>query len=276
MRVVDKSGNDVGGLTAPDFTLLENGKPQPIAFFGTGRVPVSLAVLLDTSRSMDYGGKLTRARQLLAPLLGVDQGDDNHPDDEIFFVPFTDRIEAFDRVTEGRQVRLPPRGIGSVTGGGTAFYDALASALCHLRAAEERPGHRDHHRRRRSAQPSEPRPAGRADAILERPDLHHRALEDYEYSIFKEGEKTVTLLGEHDIDHPVVVFDRLAKESGAEAFFPHNEEDLKSSIERISAILQAQYTLAYYPHVANRFRRIEVKARRPGVRVLARRGVGRR
>jgi hypothetical protein len=28
VRVIDKNGNDVNGLTAPDFTLIDNGKPQ--------------------------------------------------------------------------------------------------------------------------------------------------------------------------------------------------------------------------------------------------------
>jgi hypothetical protein len=70
----------------------------------------------------------------------------------------------------------------------------------------------------------------------------------------------------------VTVFDRLAKESGAESFFPRSDDDLKKSLDRISAILQAQYMLAYYPLETGHFRRIEVKVRRGGVRVLARRG----
>jgi hypothetical protein len=71
VRVVDGSGRDVDGLTASDFTLLENGRAQKLAFFGAERMPVSLAVLLDTSRSMDLGGKLKRAQALLAPLVPV-------------------------------------------------------------------------------------------------------------------------------------------------------------------------------------------------------------
>jgi VWFA-related protein len=269
VRVIDKNGNDVNGLTAPDFTLLDSGKPQQIAFFATGRVPVSLAVLLDTSRSMDFGDKLERARALLAPLLHA-----NHPDDEIFFMPFTDRIESFTQVTAGKLARQPARKIG-VEGGGTAFYDALASALCHLRTAKNVlqaiviiTDGADQHSHLNLDQLVALTQSSNAQIFT------IGLFEDYEYSVFREGARTVTLLGEHDIDNPVVVFDRLAKESGAEAFFPHSDDDLKKSLERISAILQAQYTLAYYPHDTGRFRRIEVKVRRSGVRVLARRGVG--
>jgi hypothetical protein len=81
----------------------------------------------------------------------------------------------------------------------------------------------------------------------------------------------VALLGGREIDNPLVVFERLSKESGAESFFPRSEKDLKKAIERISAILRAQYMLAYYPPDAAHFRKIEVRVRRRGVRVLSRR-----
>ncbi len=95
-----------------------------------------------------------------------------------------------------------------------------------------------------------------------------------EARLFNERDKTITLLGEHDIDNPVIVFERLAKESGAESFFPAYEKDLKSALDRINELLQAQYTLAYYPQSADRFRKIEVRIHRGGVKVITRRGVG--
>ena len=69
VQVADKQGNDVKGLTASDFTLLEDGRPQKIAFFEAEAKPVSLAILIDSGRSMDFGGKLDRARLLLDPLI---------------------------------------------------------------------------------------------------------------------------------------------------------------------------------------------------------------
>jgi hypothetical protein len=190
-------------------------------------------------------------------------------------MPFTDRVQAFEKVTAGQTARPPARKIGIESGGGTAFYDALASAFCHLRSAKNVlqamvivTDGADQHSHLNLDQLVALTQSSNAQIFT------IGLFEDYEYSVFREGEKTVTLLGEHDIDNPVVVFDRLAKESGAESFFPHSDDDLKKSIERIQAILQAQYTLAYYPHDAGRFRRIDVKVRRGGVRVLARRGVG--
>src|SRR5438045_579069 len=56
VSVVDKQGKSVMGLTADDFQILENGKPQTIKFFAAGQPaeapPLHLGLLLDTSGSM--------------------------------------------------------------------------------------------------------------------------------------------------------------------------------------------------------------------------------
>lgn len=98
--------------------------------------------------------------------------------------------------------------------------------------------------------------------------------EKSEYEIFRDRVKPFTLVGEREVDNPVVVFDRLARESGAESFFPSSERDLRQALARISSILDAEYTLAYYPGGVNRFRKIQVKVKRGGVRVLSRHGAG--
>lgn len=84
MEVVDKQGDGVGGLTAADFTLLEDGHPQKIAFFGAQDQPISLTILLDSSGSMKSSQKLMRSQELLRPLI---RG--NLREDEISLVPFT-------------------------------------------------------------------------------------------------------------------------------------------------------------------------------------------
>ena len=90
VQVTDRHGNDVSGLTASDFSLLEDGRPQKIAFFEAAAQPISLAILLDVGRSMDFEHKLDRALDLLAPLV---RG--NLPDDEIFFMPFTSFVPEY-------------------------------------------------------------------------------------------------------------------------------------------------------------------------------------
>lgn len=95
-----------------------------------------------------------------------------------------------------------------------------------------------------------------------------------EYEVYKQREKTVTLVTGREIDNPVVSFERLAKESGAESFFPTSKKSLQQALEDISSILRAQYTLAYYPASnAKSLRRIHVKVKRGGVTIRARQGV---
>ncbi len=275
VQVTDKQGNAVKGLTAADFTLVEDGRPQKVAFFGDEKQPASLAVLIDSSTSMTAGGKLDRANALLAPLL---RG--NHSEDEIFLVPFTDQLKPlgqaapFTQLTADQRLH-PPEIKASDTGGGTSFFDALASALCHMRAARSVKqavvvitDGADQDSRLKLDQLIQLTRSSNAQVFtigfFDKP----------EYQIFHESGKTVALVGERDIDNPVVVFERLAKESGAESFFPTSERGLQQALDRILAILEAQYTLAYYPTEAGRFRKIEVKVKRGGLRVLSRRGVG--
>ena len=56
VTVVDRLGKPVLGLTADDFQILENGKPQSLTFFVAGQPdeapPLHLGLLLDTSGSM--------------------------------------------------------------------------------------------------------------------------------------------------------------------------------------------------------------------------------
>ena len=272
VQVVDKKGNFVPGLTVNDFTLLEDGHPQKIAFFGTHQQPVSLAILLDSSRSMDFGRKFDRARELLAPLIAG-----NNANDQIFLAPFTDRIEKFEQLTaeERQHPELIQTARGRGAERGTALYDALASALCRMQTA------------------TNVRQA--VVAITDGADQHSRLnLEQLiglaqmsspqifmigffsrgDAQTYHDSQKTITLLGEREIDNPTIVFSRLAKESGAESFFPKSDKDLKAALDRISELLDAQYTLAYYPENADRFRKIEVRVHRGGVKVITRRGVG--
>lgn len=275
VQVTDKQGNAVKGLTAADFTLLEDGRPQKIAFFGAEKQPTSVAVLIDSSTSMSYGGKLDRAGALLGPLL---RG--NHPDDEIFLVPFTNRLQPlgqtfpFTQLTTAQRLH-PPEIKAALTSGGTAFYDALASALCHMRTAQNVrqavvviTDGADQNSRLKLDQLIQLTRSSNAQVFT------IGFFEKSEYDIFHTSGKTVTLVGEREIDNPVVVFDRLAKESGAESFFPSSERALQQALDRISAILEAQYTLAYYPSDASRFRTIDVKVKRGGVHVLSRHGIG--
>jgi len=274
VQVTDRQKRDMRGLTASDFTILEDGRPQKIAFFGTEEDPITLAILLDTSPSMESGQKLARARALLAPLI---RG--NLPEDEIFLVPFTDRIGTFQRLSADQRVNPPAVRRDSFTGG-TSLHDALATALCHLRTAKNS----------RQAMVVITDGADQLSRLhLEglirlaqssRPQIFMIGFFDAnEAGLFRSSGKTVSLVSAHEIDNPIQVFARIAKESGAESFFPSSESDLKKALDRILGILRAQFTLAYYPlgysaKDAGKVRRIQVRVNRADAVVAAQRAVG--
>ena len=268
VQVTDKKGTYIHGLTAADFTLLEDGRPQRIAFFAAESEPISLAILIDASLAMDFRGKLDRARTLLDSLI---RG--YRPEDEIFLMPFTDVIGPFERLTP--EQRLRPPAIPSFASRGSALYDALASALCHMRTA----------RNIRQAvvvltdgvdQQSRLQLAQLVELVRSAsPQVFMAGIfSKREYGLYQQSGKTMAIVGMREIDNPVVVFERLAKESGAESFFPSSEQDFKKALDRIAALLKAEYTLAYYPQRIDKVRKIEVKVKRRGVRVSARRSVG--
>jgi Ca-activated chloride channel family protein len=268
VQVTDKQRNEVHGLTASDFTLLEAGQPQKIAFFEAESEPISLAILIDSSRSMDFGGKIDRARALLATLI---RG--NRPEDEIFLIPFSDEIGPFKQLSP--EQRLRPPSIAAPGNRGSALYDALASTLCNIRAAKNIrravvviTDGVDLHSRLKLEQLLELVRSSSPQVFMI--GLYDKAA----YEIYQERHKTVTLTGLREIDNPMLVFERLAAESGAESFFPSSEQDFQKALDRISALLKAEYTLADYPQEAGKIRKIEVKVKGSGMRISARHSVG--
>jgi len=121
--VSDENGRFVSGLRASDFTVYEDDKPQTVTQFTAERVPVSLGVALDTSRSM-AGEKIDAAEGALNRFL-YDLLD---KDDEIFLYRFSNEPVLLQGWTKDRQ--LLSRALGRIApNGGTAMYDAVAAAV---------------------------------------------------------------------------------------------------------------------------------------------------
>ena len=269
VRVTDRHGNNVQGLDAKDFEILENSRPQKISFFSTGDQPVSMTILLDASSSMNSSGKLQPARAMLAQLVNR-----SHPQDEISLMPFTDQAGPVQLLTR-EQLSSPSIFQLAPQKGGTALYDAIAVALCRLRSSANLQQEvvvitdgADQHSRIGLESLIRLVQASRAQLFMV------GFFSPSELQLYRSGDKSVILYTGREIDNPIVAFDRLAKESGAEAFFPTSQNALKQALEAIAGTLESQYLLAYYPQVESAgFRKIEVKVHRHGLVVRARRGV---
>ena len=268
VHVEDTKGNNVSGLTANDFTVLENGKPQKIAFFDAGSSPVSIVILVDSSSSMNSNnGQLGSAQRIAAQFMRTAR-----PGDDISAMDFTDQMGSYQQLT--REQLLNPVGVtlSPAPSSGSALYDAIATALCHLRASKNLrqaviviSDGIDQYSHLSLEQLIGQVRSSRAQLFMI--GLQSRP----EFGFQGQPEPKLTLITGRDIDNPVVVFGDLMKESGAESFIPKSGRGLDEALLAVSNMLQSEYTLAYYPQrSSNEMRKIEVKVDRHGAHVLSR------
>jgi Ca-activated chloride channel homolog len=270
VQVKDKSGNDVHGLVAKDFTVREDGKRQDIAFFDAGAAPVTVAVLVDSSVSVSENGNVGSAEQVAAEFMRIAR-----PNDDIYAMGFTEHTGTFEHLT-AKQLRSPgPVTLASAGGSGSAVYDAIASAICHL-SGSKNPRQAiivvtdgvDEHSRLTLNQLIDVVRSQRAQLFLI--GLHSKPQFRFQDRI----DPTVTLITGHDIDNPDYAFYRLEKEAGAATFVLNSENVLQKALKAVSTMLNAEYTLAYYPPPTPRkLRKIEVKVDQRGMRALASRSM---
>ena len=71
VTVRDKRGRPVTTLTANDFNLIDNGRPQPILEVHRDTTPVAMAILADISGSMEVAYKRGTAKEAARQLVGL-------------------------------------------------------------------------------------------------------------------------------------------------------------------------------------------------------------
>jgi Ca-activated chloride channel family protein len=253
VTVTDARQGYVTGLQREDFTILEDGRPQEVAFFGTSEVPLALAVLIDSSASMS--GNMTTVQEAATGFVRA-----MSPRDVASIIEFDTRAQlstAFtnDRATLEQAIQL------TWPDGATALYDAVYIALKELeklragRAADE------------VLRPALVILSDGADtsSVVKFDDLMELARRSGA-AIYTIGIGLTTPGGQRagplDADF---VLRRLAQETGGRAFFPQQVTELTDVYQEIVKELGSQYVLGYASTNARRdgaWRRISVKLRR--------------
>lgn len=128
---VDHHGRSVPDLTRDDFTVYDDGAPQPIVTFGRGDVPFTAVLLVDTSASMagpPLEKALEGARAFFSGMAPLDQAK---------LILFSDHVRLETPFTGVQSVlTLGLRGVSAE--GGTALNDALYLAVKRLEPLQGR------------------------------------------------------------------------------------------------------------------------------------------
>lgn len=230
VNVVDATGAPVGGLTADDFTVAEDGRPQKIAIFEReSATPLQIVLALDTSESTFTDEHLEKeaAKSFVRSLV--------RPQDRIDLMDFSDHVDEVVAFTN--QPHAIESGLGRLTrGDATAFYDAIYLASQRLAEQPAQGGARrvivvitDGENTIRS---------GSYDAALEQAQRAGAMI----YSLILvpiQADAGRNTGGEHALI-------QLAHDTGGKYYYVEDKHDLAPAFQHVSDDLRTQYIIGYY------------------------------
>jgi Ca-activated chloride channel family protein len=258
----------VTGLKPTDFAVFEDGVKQDVRFFESSGVPVDLIVLLDTSSSMS--DKMDAVHDAAIGFLKTLRESDRGA-----VVAFNDTVNVLQPLTTDHAL-LEKAIVSTRAHGATALNNALYIALKQFGQAT------------------------RSDAAVRRQAI----------AVLSDGDDTSSLVSFDDVltlarrtgvniytvglqsrtsaqriaadgghryfSESDYAMRTLARETGAQSFFPMQPADLKGAYASISAELASQYSIGYVPangRMDGRFRRVVVQVMgRPELRPRTRLG----
>lgn len=230
LNVVDEHGIPVSGLSAADFEVAEDNKPQRIAVFEReSATPLAVVLALDASGSVLSDERLERdaARSFVRSLV--------RPQDQIALLQFSDNVDELVAFThDPRQIES---GLGRLQrGDATALYDALYLASERLGQAPAAPGQRrvvvlitDGENTTRH---------GSYDSALEQAE--RSGVMVYSLIIVPIASDAGRNVGG---EHALI---QIAHETGGKYYYVEDKRDLAPALAHVSDDLRTQYTLGYY------------------------------
>jgi Ca-activated chloride channel homolog len=254
--VTDKQGAPITGLTADDFELVEEGKPQAITYFSEGDpdegatvtevLPLHLGLALDTSGSMEQD--IHDVRTAIIKFLNANEGAV-----DVTLVDFDTEVR-IGRYSATEYARLIERIRMRKPEGWTALYDALG---VYLNGATGQTGQKIL--------------LVYTDGGDTRSALTLQELLD----LLKASDVTMYVIGylEHHgssaRNEQRMQLQRMAVTTGGQAFFPTSLKELDRIYESIQREIAARYSLGFVSadtRTDGAWRKVEIRLKRPDLR----------
>ncbi len=227
VAVTDDRGGFVSGLPADAFRVLEEGRPQTIAFFAEQDAPATIGLLIDSSGSM-----LVNRNRMIAGITALAEA--SNPDDEFLPLVFNERVTRVlhgpSEFTSDRMELREALTNNLAVLGKTAFHDAISSAI-------DRLGKGSHERRVLIVLSDGGDNASRMsfDELLEKVQASNVVI------------YTIALIDPISLGDNPRALRRLAKVTGGLAFEPNPREVIGKAFRAIAADIRSRYTVAYEP-----------------------------
>ena len=256
VTVTEGTGKYVTDLNAADFAVFEDGVKQDVTFFNRTNLPIALALLIDTSASME--NKLPTAQEA-----AIGFAKKLRQQDLAEVVDFDSRVVVLQSFSNslGELEQAIRR---TSAGGSTSLYNAVYIALKDLKKVVAKSS--EEIRRQAIVVLSDGEDTSSLLPFEEVLDLAKRS-ETAIYSIgLRAGEGTgVSAKGFKEAEF---VMRQFSQETGGRSFFPNQIADLAGIYGQISDELSSQYTVGYTsknPKRDGTWRRVVVRVVRPNL-----------
>jgi Ca-activated chloride channel family protein len=258
VTVTDGTGRYVTNLEQEDFNVFEDGMKQEVTFFNKTNLPIALALMIDTSASMD--AKLPTAQEAAVGFVRK-----LRMQDVAEIIDFDSRVTiAAPFTSDANELEQAIRKTSA--GGSTSLYNAIYIALKDLKKLVAK--NVEEIRRRAIVVLSDGEDTSSLLPFEEVLDLAKRS-ETAIYTIgLRSGDSSTESKGFREAEFALRQF---AQETGGRAFFPNQALELAKVYGQISDELSSQYTVGYTsrnPRRDGAWRRIVVRVN--GQQVTAR------